>query len=449
MLGARCWHARQKRPSSEVTGFRLRGASALSGTTAGPVARSRRSSGRRLASKVRVRSSSPPSGQTARVSSDPMEASVRQRPRVAAAHSSGWKGKVSHRPRSPSRHSTSRSPGSWPAGTGLEVPLEVAVLLAGGVETTTSASGGSGREASPACALFAASAGLVGLLASAWVSDSEGLAGLSGRMAGSAAASETCWRAEATASKESSSLGVAPTSSCMGSGWAVSLASMEAEDTEPASISTGSQWAASTGAKDWCWACSACLALVVFLAVRLAQGEASGKTSCCSDEELEEELTACAGGTALGGGSVLEAAVGGGSHTPGGLLGLGLGGGGGWRGVVETDSPFGAAAALALAKSIFSHRGERSPGQSPVGINYMQASGGQSRKQASCAHGRGLPCLPTVSYSLRSAGSQLALRNPGQQAGSPGSTAGRAARSDLLGVRRATVNSAALGRGFP
>ena len=217
---------------------------------------------------------------------------MRQRPRVAAAHSTGWKGKVSHRPRSPSRHSTSRSPGSWPAGTELEVPLEVAVLLAGGVETTTSASGGSGREASPACALFAASAGLVGLLASAWVSDSEGLAGLSGRPAGSAAASETCWRAEATASKESSSLGVAPTSSCMGSGWAVSLASIEAEDTEPASISTGSQWAASTGAKDWCWACSACLALVVFLAVRLAQGEASGKTSCCSDEELEEELTA-------------------------------------------------------------------------------------------------------------------------------------------------------------
>ena len=78
----------------------------------------------------------------------------------------------------------------------------------------------------------------------------------------------------------------------------------------------------------------------------------------------------------------------------------------------------------------------------------MQASGGQSLQLASCAHGRGLPYLPTVS-SLRSAGSQLALRNPGQQAGSPGSTAGRAARSDLLGVRRATVNSAALGRGFP
>ena len=201
------------------------------------------------------------------------------------------------------------------------------MLLAGGVETTTSASGGSGREASPACALLAASAGLVGLLASAWVSDSEGLGGFSGRPAGSAAASETCWRAEATASKESSSLGVAPTSSCMGSGWAVSQASIEAEDTEPASISTGSQWAASTGANDWCWACSACLALVVFLAVLLAQGEASGKTSCCSDEELVEELTACAGGTALGGGSVLEAAVDGGSHTPGGPLGLGLGGG--------------------------------------------------------------------------------------------------------------------------
>ena len=50
----------------------------------------------------------------------------------------------------------------------------------------------------------------------------------------------------------------------------------------------------------------------------------------------------------------------------------------------------------------------------------MQASGGQSLQLASCAHGRRLPCLPTVSYSLRSAGSQLALRNPGQQAGSPG-----------------------------
>ena len=99
--------------------------------------------------------------------------------------------------------------------------------------------------------------------------------------------------------------------------------------------------------------------------------------------------------------------------------------------------------------SDFPHRGERSPGQSPVGINYTQASGGQSLQLESCAHGRGLPCLPTVSYSLRSAGSQLALRNPGQQAGSPGSTARRAARSDLLGVRRATVNSAALGRGFP
>ena len=102
-----------------------------------------------------------------------------------------------------------------------------------------------------------------------------------------------------------------------------------------------------------------------------------------------------------------------------------------------------------LKETKFPHRGERSPGQSPVGINYMQASGGQSLQLASCAHGRGLPCLPTVSYSLRSAGSQLALRNPGQQAGSPGSTAGRAARSDLLGVRQATVNSAALGRGFP
>ena len=42
----------------------------------------------------------------------------------------------------------------------------------------------------------------------------------------------------------------------------------------------------------------------------------------------------------------------------------------------------------------------RSPGQSPVGINYTQASGRQSLQLASSAHGRGLPCLPTVSYSL-------------------------------------------------
>ena len=107
---------------------------------------------------------------------------------------------------------------------------------------------------------------------------------------------------------------------------------------------------------------------------------------------------------------------------------------------------------MATEKNIFSLKGERSPGQSPVGINYMQASGGQSLQLASCAHGRGLPCLPTVSYSLltpMAAGSQLALRYPGQQAGSPGSTAGRATRSDLFRVRRATVNSVAHGRGFP
>ena len=82
----------------------------------------------------------------------------------------------------------------------------------------------------------------------------------------------------------------------------------------------------------------------------------------------------------------------------------------------------------------------------------MQASGRQSLQLASSAHGRGLPCLPTVSYSLltpTAPGSQLALSYPGQQAGSPGSTAGRATRSDLFRLRRATVNSVAHGRGFP
>ena len=103
-------------------------------------------------------------------------------------------------------------------------------------------------------------------------------------------------------------------------------------------------------------------------------------------------------------------------------------------------------------KAYFPHRGVRSPGQSPVGINYMQASGRQSLQLASSAHGRGLPCLPTVSCSLltpTAPGSQLALSYPGQQAGSPGSTAGRATRSDLFRLRRATVNSVAHGRGFP
>ena len=60
----------------------------------------------------------------------------------------------------------------------------------------------------------------------------------------------------------------------------MSLGSEEAEDTEPASMSTGSQCAASTGASDLCCTCSACLALVVFLAVLLAQEKASGRTSC-------------------------------------------------------------------------------------------------------------------------------------------------------------------------
>ena len=42
----------------------------------------------------------------------------------------------------------------------------------------------------------------------------------------------------------------------------------------------------------------------------------------------------------------------------------------------------------------------------------MQASGGQSLQLASCAHGRGLPCLPTVSYSLLTAGSPVGPQEP-------------------------------------
>ena len=79
------------------------------------------------------------------------------------------------------------------------------------VESTTSASTGCWREASTSWALIETIAGLLGLLAvSAWVSDPEGLAGFSGGPTGSGAASEACWRAEATASKEKPSLGVAP-----------------------------------------------------------------------------------------------------------------------------------------------------------------------------------------------------------------------------------------------
>ena len=99
------------------------------------------------------------------------------------------------------------------------------------------------------------------------------------------------------------------------------------------------------------------MALVVFLAVRLAQGEASGKAACCSapcwsDEELLDELESSTAGLALKGGLALEAALACGSHSPGGPLGLGLGGGGGWRGVGEPDSPFGAATAAGLAPAM-------------------------------------------------------------------------------------------------
>ena len=47
--------------------------------------------------------------------------------------------------------------------------------------------------------LISTNAGLAGLFSvSAWVSDPKGLAGLSGRPAGSGVASEACWRAVAT-----------------------------------------------------------------------------------------------------------------------------------------------------------------------------------------------------------------------------------------------------------
>ena len=77
-------------------------------------------------------------------------ASVRQRASVAAALSPGWKGKVSHCVRSASRHSTSREPGSRLAELVLEEPWAAFVLLAGGVESTTSASPSSWRGASSA-----------------------------------------------------------------------------------------------------------------------------------------------------------------------------------------------------------------------------------------------------------------------------------------------------------
>ena len=217
MLGARCWHARQYRPSSDVMGFRLRGASALSGTMAGPVARSsRRSSGRRLASRVRVRSSSPPSGQTARVSRDPMEASVRQRARVAAAHSSGWKGKVMRSESFTALHlQRSRVLASrFGARSGFGIlraagwrcgvhDLGLDRLLEGGLDEL-----GINRDHSRAV-------GAIGCLSLGF--RPRGTCRVLGGPTGSGAASEACWRAEATASKENPSLGVAPTSSGSGS----------------------------------------------------------------------------------------------------------------------------------------------------------------------------------------------------------------------------------------
>ena len=107
---------------------------------------------------------------------------------------------------------------------------------------------------------------------------------------------------------QSSSLGVATTSSDVGAGCAA-LEAMEAEDSAPGSMSS-------------------------------------------ADEELLDELESSTAGLALKGGLALEAALACGSHSPGGPLGLGLGGGGGWRGVGEPDSPFGAAAAAGLAPAM-------------------------------------------------------------------------------------------------
>ena len=58
-----------------------------------------------------------------------------------------------------------------------------------------------------------------------------------------------------------------------------------------------------------CCALAALLALVVFLAVLLDQGDGPGGGACCSEEELEEELATCAGAETAGGASVLEAAL--------------------------------------------------------------------------------------------------------------------------------------------
>ena len=77
---------------------------------------------------------------------------------------------------------------------------------------------------------------------------------------------------------------MAPTSSLTVCCRSLSLGSEEADDTEPASMTAGSQCAGSTGASDMCCVWAALFALVVFLAVR--------GPSSSSEEELEEELTA-------------------------------------------------------------------------------------------------------------------------------------------------------------
>ena len=86
----------------------------------------------------------------------------------------------------------SRRPRSWPAGLALEVLFAASALLAGGVEPTTSATAGTWEGA------WEGSADLDHCRTVAWVSDPEGLAGLSGGPSGSGVASEACWRAEVT-----------------------------------------------------------------------------------------------------------------------------------------------------------------------------------------------------------------------------------------------------------
>ena len=86
------------------------------------------------------------------------------------------------------------------------------------------------------------------------------------------------------------------------------------------------------------------MALVVLRAVLRAHGVAS-LCSSAGPEELDELLSRVVAAFALAGGAALEAGVVCKTHTPGGPLGRGLGGGGGCRGVARADSPLGGGAA--------------------------------------------------------------------------------------------------------